>query len=212
MRGSFDNQRFSYDFGLYYMNIKDYIVSEPHPLDPNENTNVNAGKVNMRGIEGQFEYQPLDYLRFGVSYTYARNKYQDYVSLDYSGNEQNYTGNFLASSPRHHINARVTLIPANNVEVELEMDSYSSAYTNSDNSLDPDGKFNQKDIFNLRVNYETGPVELWLTALNITDEKYATRVSYSGPTIGYQGKVTPGARSFSVGDGRSIYAGVAYNF
>jgi len=204
MRGSFDNQNFSYDFGLYYMNIKDYIVSEPHPLDPDENTNVNAGKVNLRGIEGQFEYQPLDYLRFGVSYTYARNKYQDYVDYDRSGNKQDYSGNFLASSPRHHINARVTLIPANNVEVELEMDSYSSAYTNSDNSLDPSGKFNQKDIFNLRVNYETGPVELWLSALNITDEKYATRVSYSS-SYG-------GSRSYSVGDGRSIYAGVAYNF
>jgi len=203
MRGSFDNQRFSYDFGLYYMNIKDYIVYEPVTED--ENRAVNAGKVNLRGIEGQFEYQPLDYLRFAVSYTYARNKFQDYVDR---GND--YSGNILASSPRHHINSRVTLIPANNVEVELEMDSYSSAYTNSDNGIDPSGKFNQKDIFNLRVNYETGPVELWLTALNITDEEYATRVSYRAPGTYYSRD--PGGRSYSVGDGRSIYAGVAYNF
>jgi len=199
-RGAFIEQNISYDIGLYYMNITDFIATEFVGIDSSGDDilkTANAGKVNFRGLEAQLEYEPVDYLRFGMSYTYARNKFVDY--LDRSGTDLG--GNYLASSPKHHLNTRVTLIPMNDVEVELEMDSYSSSYTSSNNVSDPQGRYKQDDVFNLRVNYETGPVELWLTALNITDKKYATRVSYSSR-----------GRSYSVGDGRSIYAGVAYNF
>jgi len=201
-RGAFIEQNISYDIGLYYMNVKDYISSEfvGNIGGRDRFRSVNAGKVNFRGLEAQLEYEPVDYLRFGMSYTYARNKFVDFIDKIGSADEKDLGGNYLASSPKHHLNTRVTLIPMTNVEIELEMDSYSSSYTSSDNDLDPQGRYKQDDIFNLRVNYETGPVELWLTALNITDRKYATGVSYRK------------SRSYSVGDGRSIYAGVAYNF
>jgi len=202
-RGGFIEQNISYDIGLYYMNVKGYISSEFVETDEDGDDqfrSVNAGKVNFRGLEAQLTYEPVDYLRFGMSYTYARNKFVDFIDKAGSEDEKDLGGNYLASSPKHHINTRVTLIPMADLEVELEMDSYSSSYTNSDNALDPQGSYDQDNIFNLRVNYETGPVELWLTALNITDKKYATRVSYRR------------SRSYSVGDGRSIYAGVAYNF
>jgi len=201
-RGAFIEQNFSYDIGLYYMNVDDYISDEyvATVRGRDQFRPVNAAKVNFRGLEAQLEYEPVDFLRFGMSYTYARNKFVDFIDDKGGPTEKDLSGNYLASSPKHHINTRVTLIPMTDLEIELEMDAYSASYTNSDNDLDPQGRFDQDNIFNLRVNYETGPVELWLTALNITDKKYATRVSYRR------------SRSYSVGDGRSIYAGVAYNF
>jgi len=209
-RGALLEQNLSYDIGLYYMNVKDYISNEyvetvrefsrGRLQNVDKFRPVNAGKVNFRGLEAQLEYEPVDFLRFAVSYTYARNKFVDFIDDEGGADEKDLSGNYLASSPKHHINTRVTLIPMTDLEIELEMDAYSGSYTNSDNDLDSEGRFNQDDIFNLRVNYETGPVELWLTALNITDKKYATGVSYRS------------SRSYSVGDGRSLYAGVAYNF
>jgi len=212
IRGAFVEQNLTYDVGVYYMNVDDYISNEyvetlvkpgrggNPPTSVDQFRPVNAAKVNFRGLEAQIEYEPVDFLRFGVSYTYARNKFVDFIDDEGGSAEKDLSGNYLAASPKHHINTRVTLIPMPDLEIELEMDSYSSSYTNSDNDLDTQGRYKQDDIFNLRVNYETGPVELWLTALNITDKKYATSVSYRS------------SRSYSVGDGRSIYAGVAYNF
>ncbi len=202
-RGAFAEQNLSYDVGIYYLNVKDYISNEyvETVRGRDQFRPVNAAKVNFRGLEAQLEYEPVEYLRLGVSYTYARNKFVDFIDKKGSADEKDLGGNYLASSPKHHINTRLTFIPVTDLEIELEMDSYSSSYTSSDNDSDPQGRYDQDDIFNLRVNYETGPVELWLTALNITDEKYATRVSYRR-----------GNRSYSVGDGRSIYAGIAYNF
>ncbi|RLA22176.1 MAG: hypothetical protein DRQ61_06990 [Gammaproteobacteria bacterium] len=201
MRGSFHEQNLSYDVGLYYMDIEDFIVNEyvETVRGRDKYRPVNASEINFRGLEAQLEYQPFDYLHFGISYTYARNKFEDYVDrgVDYSGNS-------LSSSPEHHINARVSVIPAQNFEIELEMDSISDYYTNNSNDADPDGTYDRDDVFNLRAGYEKGPVELWLSALNLTDEKYATGVSYS--TRG------GGSRSYSVGDGRTVYFGAALNF
>ncbi len=201
-RGAFVEQNLSYDIGFYYLDIKDYISDEyvETVRGRDQFRPVNAAKVNFRGLEAQLDYEPVEYLRLGISYTYARNKFVDFIDDEGGSSEKDLSGNYLSSSPEHHINTRVTLIPMTNLEIELEMDSYSSSYTNSDNDLDPQGRYDQDDVFNLRVNYETGPVELWLTALNLTDEKYATSVSYRS------------SRSYSVGDGRSVYAGVAYNF
>jgi len=216
MRGSFDEQKLSYDVGLYYMNITDFIADEYVETLTETNykgdetltdkyTPVNAGKVNFRGLEAQLKYVPVDYIRFGLSYTYAQNKYVSYVGKkDDDGVFIDYSGNDLAISPEHHINARVTIIPVKDLEIELEMDSISDYYTYDINSLDPEGKYDRDDIYNLRANYERGPVELWASVLNLTDEKYATRAGYSTRD--------EGSRNFRVGNGRTLYVGAALNF
>jgi len=196
MRGDFSNQSFSYDVAIYYLNIKDFIVSEK--VGFSNRRSINAGKVNFRGLEAQLEYSPTDYLSFDVAYTYARNKFVEYIDN---------SGDFLSSSPKHHINARMTVTPVENFNIELEMDSVSSYYTSNANDADPEGRYSRDNLYNLRFNYEAGPIETWLSVMNLTDEKHATRVSYSAPS-GWG----PGGRSFNPGDARTIYMGVAYNF
>ena len=197
MRGVFSHYAFSYDIALYYLNIEDFIVAED--LGRGKARPINAGKVNFRGLEAQLEYSPTDYLSFDVAYTYARNKFVEYINR---GTDN--SGDFLSSSPKHHINARMTVTPIENFNIELEMDSISSYYTSNTNDVDPEGRYSRDSLYNLRFNYETGPIETWLSVLNLTDEKHATRVSYS--TRG------AGGRSFTPGDARTIYIGAAYNF
>lgn len=92
-------------------------------------------------------------------------------------------------------------MPVKLISVGWKLSSY---YTNNTNDADPDGKHKRDNLYNLRVSYEKGPIETWLTVLNLTDEKHATRVSYS--TRG------AGSRSYTPSDGRAIYMGVEYNF
>jgi len=197
MRGAFASMPLSYDIALYYLNIEDFIVAED--LGRGKTRPINAGKVNFRGLEAQLEYTPIDYLKFDVAYTFARNKFVEYINR---GTDN--SGEFMSSSPKHHVNARMTLTPMDNLDIELEMDVLGSYYTSNSNDSDPEGKYARDNLYNLRVSYETGPIETWLTVLNLTDEKHATRASYSSRGAG--------GRSFTPGDARTIYMGMAYNF
>ena len=197
LRGALSTAPLSYDVALYYLNIKDFIVAED--LGRGQTRPINAGKVNFRGLEAQLEYTPIDYLKLDMAYTFAKNEFVKYVNR---GTDS--SGETLSSSPKHHVNARVTLTPMDNLDIELETDLLSSYYTSNTNDADPAGKYKRDNLYNLRVNYETGPVETWLMVLNVTDEKHATRVSYS--TRG------AGSRSITPGDERTLYLGMAYNF
>jgi len=199
MRGDFAQQNLSYDIALYYLNITDFIVNENiAPFGRPVFVAVNAGQVNFRGVEAVLEYEPMDGLSFASSYTYARNKFGDFVDR---GTDN--SGNILSSSPRHHLNLRMTVSPIEKLDIELEMDAYSDYFTNNNNGADSAGKYQQDEIYNLRANYDAGPFEFWFNVLNLTDKKYATRVSYN--TRSFEREIEPG-------DGRTIYLGAAYNF
>jgi len=93
-------------------------------------------------------------LKFDVAYTFARNKFVEYINR---GTDN--SGDFMSSSPKHHVNARMTLMPMDNLDIELEMDVLGSYYTNNTNDADPEGKYTRDNLYNLRVSYETGPIE-----------------------------------------------------
>jgi len=186
----------TYDTSYYHQNISQFIVA----ADPDGTTvrNVNAGKVNVQGVETVIEYQPYDFIRLGITHTYASNIYKDYVNsdgVDLSGEE-------LDSSPEHHINARVAVMPMEGLAIELGVDSQSSYTTDDDSSLDSKGRFQRDERINLRLTYDKGPYELWFHALNIGDVK-EDRVSYDDGE---------GQRSIRTVDGLQLYGGIAYNF
>jgi iron complex outermembrane receptor protein len=196
VRGRLFDEMLKYDVALYDTKIKNMVVTNTSgPTDVYEN----AGEVEVKGLESSFSIQPADFIRFDAAYTYAKNKYLEYVS-----GTNDYSGNYLSSSPLHHLNARATWMPRHDLDVELEWDHISDYYTNSDNSADDDGKYQRPDLFNIRVTYDTGSWSVWGHVLNVADKEYARRVSYS--TRG------AGSRSYTSGTGRTIYAGVSYNW
>ncbi len=190
-RGEFRPAKFSYDFTLYHTNIKDMLVT-----DDELEKYVNAGEVRVQGLETMLGWKPFKGLRFDLSHTYADNEYVDFVD-----GTNDYGGNTLAYSPKHHIDLRAILMPVQGLKAELEWNRTSSYYTSTDNS-DPQGKAYRPSIFNLRVSYERGAWSYWGHILNLADKKYAERISYSSRS----------GRKYESGKPRTLYAGIAYNW
>jgi iron complex outermembrane recepter protein len=190
-RGQYRPAKLSYDFSLYHTTITDMLVA-----DDERETYVNAGEVQVQGLETMLNWKPLKSLRFELTHTYADNVYNDFVS-----GTSDYSGNTLAYSPKHHIDLRTIWMPIKGLEAELEWNRTSNYYTSSDNS-DPQGKAYRPSILNLRVSYVNGPWSYWGHILNLADKKYAERVKYNSRN----------GRTFDVGGPRTMYAGIAYNW
>lgn len=190
----------SYDTSYYYQNINKYIINRDlEGVDQN----ANAGKTNIQGVESVFEYQPSDFIRFGITHTYASNIYKDYID----SNGDDLSGEELSRSPEHHVNGRVAIMPMEGLAIEVSVDSATSYSTLDNSSKDPKGRFSRDERINLRLTYDKGPYELWFHALNIGDVK-EDRVGYRIPRSG-RGR---GERSIRTVDGIQIYGGIAYNF
>ncbi len=191
LRGQLMGSRLNYDITAYRTDITDMLVD-----DDEIGLYVNAGEVRVQGFETTIGWAVSEQWRFDIAYTYADNKYIDFISggVDYSGNT-------LSASPKNHYNARVTWMPIQGLSAELEWNSISSYYTSSGND-DPLGEAQRPDLFNLRLSYETGPWRLWAHVLNLLDEKYAERVSYSS-SVG---------REYTSGEPLNVYAGLSYTF
>jgi len=186
----------TYDTSYYYQDIKNYVVTTDIPGAAN--FYVNAGKINIQGVETVLEYQPFDFIRFGITHTFASNTYKQYIDND--GNDLK--GEELRGSPEHHVNGRVAVMPMKGLAIEVGVDSTTSYSTIDNSSLDPKGRFSRDERINLRLTYDKGPYELWFHALNIGDVK-EDRVSYS---------TSSGERSIRTVDGLQLYGGIAYNF
>ncbi|MEJ2117959.1 MAG: TonB-dependent receptor, partial [Alphaproteobacteria bacterium] len=197
LRGTLAKGVFGYDVSLYHTDIKDMVVGVDRGGGLDGRVYVNAGNIRGQGLETSFYVKPNDMLRFDAGYTYAINKYTDFVDGD-----NDYTGNYVVSSPLHHLNARVTVTPIKNLDIELEWDHISEFYTSNAND-DPNGQYQRPDLWHLKVNYEDGPWEYWGQARNLTDVKYADSVSYSARNHD---------RSYGPGNGRTFMAGARYKF
>ncbi len=197
LRGSLSlfGRDLTYDTSYYYQDIEQYIVAS----DLNgRDRNVNAGKVNIQGVESVFEYKPFDFIRFGITHTFASNIYKNYIDV----NDVDLSGEELNRSPEHHINGRVAVMPMEGLAIEVGIDSQSSYSTIDNSSLDPKGRFERDERINLRLTYDKGPYELWFHALNIGDVKV--------DRVGYNTRARE--RSIRTVNGLELYGGIAYNF
>ncbi len=192
LRSSFLKKRLKLDFSVYDMTITDKIVVDNSPA-PNTHY-VNAGKSSQKGAEVMASYAPLDSVQLSVAYTYARNKYESYVDqgVDYSGNWQ-------PRSPKHHLNARLVILPVDGVEVELEMDEVSSQFADDANLFE----YTRPTLFNLRASYDWQNFTFWGHILNLTDKEHANYISYSA---------SEDTMSLYPGVARTAFVGLSYSF
>ncbi len=178
IRGLF-GKTFNYDIGYYHTDIDNFYQSvtcpgrRPSAICPDwtspRSSYPLAGAARFEGVETSLGVNPWSFVRFDVAHTYAINTYIDYE--DIAGD---YSGNTLPASPKHHLNARVTLLPLPGLKVQLEGDYYSRYFLNALNS----DSYARPIIYTLRVAYQAAEnVELWGHALNLFDTKYADRVS-----------------------------------
>ena len=190
LRTSFWNRLLDFDISVYSMEIEDKIVGTGYsPRDPY----LNAGETSHRGVETVFVLRPHENFSFAASYTYARNEYETFVI-----GVNDYSGNTLPRSPDHHLNARLTFYPITGLELELEVDDISSQYADDANTI----SYSRPTLWNLRGNYDWRDWSFWAHVTNLTDEEYASYVSWGS---------TDGDTYFS-GSPRTFFVGLSYRW
>lgn len=168
VRSFFWERKFALDVALYSMDITEKIVTKD--INSYIKKYVNAGETSQQGVEISAELKPVDYTRLSIAYTYSRNEYEEYIT-----GGVNYSGNTMERSPEHRLNARIAVLPLQDLWIELEMDAISSQYSDPANTHE----YSRPTLFNLRANYDWQEWSFWGHVLNLTDQKYASYVSYS---------------------------------
>lgn len=174
-RGRFDTLGLQYDATLYSGTNKDFVVARTctaaEALALNKgitcNINENSGRINLSGLESMLGYAVNSWLDLGLTYTNARVYYASYKTA-----AANYTGNSYMAMPREKYNLRVAVKPAPGWKVELEADHMTSYWADLANTV----TYARPDLFNLRASYRSRDWSYWMQALNLTNQKYATRV------------------------------------
>jgi iron complex outermembrane receptor protein len=198
MRTTLLNNRMSLDIALYHMIIKDKIVDLK--IDNRGGSKYfNAAKTKQKGIELSSMYAPVDWGRVSFAYTYAENKFEDFIDplagADYSGNWQ-------PRSPKHKLNARFVVIPVHGLEIELEMDEISQQYADNANMF----TYSRPTLFHLRGTYDWKSWSFWAHVNNLADKKYATYVSDGTDATGQD------ILSLYSGSPRTFFAGLSYKW
>jgi outer membrane receptor protein involved in Fe transport len=211
LRGTLANRGVHYDLALYHTSNKGFIVARDCSLAERAalnggnacRINENAGQLTAKGFESMASWAAAEWLDVGITYTYAEAYYNKYKTTTFD-----YSGNSYQAMPRNRINLRLAFKPAPKWMVELEGDHYSKYFVNSENT----GTYARPDLFSLRASYRSKDWSFWFHAINLTNEKYATRVGYS--TIAGVSQLAASAGQGNAGSYTplTLRAGISYSF
>ena len=188
------------DTSFYHNEVKNYQVTQEFIRDNGDEYEqiTNAGRVTLMGIETVVEFAPQNTdWRFGLTHSYTRNRYDSFVQ-SIPGADDDLSGKTLRRSPDHHLNARIAWQASENLSIELEGDFYTAYF--ADNANSDSSRFKRDPRINLRIDYKMEQWRLWLHGLNLTDT-LEDRATYSR-----------GQMKFRTVDGRTLYAGLSYDF
>ena len=164
-----------------------------------------AGKVAARGVESMFTWSATDWLDVGATYTNQKVWFPSWTTTTFD-----YSGKSYQSAPRHKLNLRLGFKPAPGWLIELEGDHISKYFVDNTNN---NGTYSRPNLYSLRASYRSKDWSFWLHAINLTDQKYATRVMLN--TIGGVQNVL-GAQAGQGNAGSytplTLRAGVSYQF
>jgi iron complex outermembrane receptor protein len=220
-RGRFDDAAFQYDVTLYHLTINDFVTSrlctaaEQTALNGGAtcNINENSGQLTSKGLESMFNWAANNWLDVGATYTNARAYWENSVTSSISSlgvvTTTDRTGQSYQALPRHRLNLRLAAKPAAGWQVELEGDYISTYFISADNSQ---GTYSRPNLYTLRTSYRDKEWSLWFHIINLTNQQYATRVSYT--TVAGLNQLAASAGQGNAGSylPRTYRAGVAYNF
>ena len=176
-----------YDIALYHMKRKNVFFRDGRGL------NVTDGKTKHDGIEIGLGASLIQNVDLGISYSYARHKYD--FDRPANGIQK---GNDVDTAPRHQSNVRLGWDYLPNSRAELEWIYISQYYTDSSNRHSYDGH----DLFNLRIEQTVNrQLNLYGRITNLTDTAYAERADFAF-----------GSHRFFPGEPRSLHVGASYSF
>lgn len=197
---------------LYMLDGKDRLVTTSD--DINGFVSKNAGKTRSYGIEYGVNYQPIPEITLSHNGSFSQHKYVEFYNkegfgsntqlVDYSDTDMQTAPNLVGTTRLHYtpkfiknfsVTAEYELMGKYNMSFENEVDTGN---TNSNGeAVKTTNVYNGHHVFNLRASYQYKKVELWVQALNVFDELYSIRASYSY-----------GRNRYSLGNPRGIHAGL----
>lgn len=182
VRGQFAAPAVRYDLTLFdaqsdgFLTTRNCSAAEATAFNAGAACTINdaAGQLAARGLESMANWSATSWLDIGATYTYQKVWFTDYKTTTFDYSDKSYQ-----AAPRHKLNLRLGFKPAAGWLVELEGDHISKYFVDNTNN---NGTYKRPDLYNLRASYRQKNWSVWLHAINLTNEKYATRVQLS--TIG----------------------------
>lgn len=180
------------DVSFYQMDGRNEIVSVRVPDGSYENQN--AGKTRHRGVEYTIKYAPIESVSLRFSGTNARHTFVQYIERG-----ADYTNKTMNTAPEFMANTEVIYKPAflNGLRLSAEWQRIGKFYMDAANTE----YYKGYHLFNTRIGYSWKGAELWVNAINLTNELYATTVDK-----------TAFGKSYRQGIPRTFNIGIAYNF
>lgn len=217
-RGSFLDNKLSFDVALYQMYITDAIVPEANQYG--SSSYKNAGSTNQKGVEAMFTYaainkpgSSLSLLKLWSGFTYNDFKFKNYIaeSFDWDNNtivKKDYSGNEVTGTIPVSVSAGIDA--ASNVGLYLNtvlyyydkspMNDANTAYSKAYSLL------NAKLGF--RKNIKWFGLDVFAGANNLTDTQYSSLISFNADAFAYGAP----AKWYNPSPGRNFYGGVKLTF
>jgi len=198
------NKTFKADIAIYLLDGKNTLVTL---RDENDNFfSVNAGKTRSYGIEYGLEYTPITGLSISHNGSFSKHKY-----IEFFDDGEDYSDTDRETAPSLIGTTKVTFVPQSFKDLSLSVThemigayntSYEGVAENTDGSFGT-ATYKGHNIFNALVAYKFQKFEIWVHALNLFDDLYSPRASYSSWTK---------ANTYTVGNPRAFHLGLKYNF
>ena len=198
------NKNFKADIAIYLLDGKNTLVTL---RDQNDNFfSANAGKTRSYGIEYGLEYTPVTGLNISHNGSFSKHRYIEFFDdgVDYSNTDRETAPSLVGTT-------KITFVPQGLKDLTLSVThemigSYNTSYEgiveNEDGSFGT-ATYKGHNVFNALVAYKFKKFEIWLHALNLFDDLYSPRASYSPWT---------NANTYTVGNPRAFHLGLKYNF
>jgi iron complex outermembrane receptor protein len=156
--------------------------------------NISNGKTTHRGAEFAVKYDFAENFYLALAGTLATHKYANELTLS----RENIQDNFIDTAPKHMGSAQLGWIAEAGHKVELEWVKMASYFLDPANSAEYSGH----SVINLRTSFPLSE-KLTLSArvLNLSDQNYAERADFAF-----------GNYRYFVGEPRSLFAGIKYQF
>jgi outer membrane receptor protein involved in Fe transport len=184
--------KLSADVSAYFLKGTNEIISAR--LDDGSTENRNAGKTAHKGIEASLTATPAKGLSIRFSSALSEHKFDEFIEKgsDYSGFEMN-------GAPRWMHNTEIGFRPKfiKGLRLGAEWQHIGRYYLDPKNTAQYQGYH----VLHLRAGYQINAFEVWVNAMNITNEYYAYSASKS--TSGY---------SYTLAEPRHFNIGLSYDF
>jgi outer membrane receptor protein involved in Fe transport len=180
----------SISLSAYYMNKSDVIFQN------SDRENISGGKTQHQGIEFESQIKLSHALKLNIAASYNEHTYTEDIAP--RGVTVNIDGNYLDTAPNVLGNVQVHYQINKQQQAQLEWVHLGPYYTDEANL----NKYDGHDLLNLR--YQINISQQWQAALRITnllDADYAERADYAF-----------GNHRYFVGEPRSLYGSIAYEF